>query len=91
MLTSMPFYGRITACHASSEYDTSSNRVSGVPNSLEIIVMRLQVRGMDFAKQFPEVVGLFLKSLADGKIRAEGAEQRVRQLCGHIEDVVEVL
>lgn len=49
--------------------------------------MRLQISGMivlDYAKQFPQALELFRKSLEDGKLDLEGGETIIK---GSFEDI----
>ncbi|CAJ2512939.1 Uu.00g010580.m01.CDS01 [Anthostomella pinea] len=87
MLTRMAKHGRVAACGAISNYNSSKERATGLKNWFEIISMRIQVRGfivLDFMDKVPEAREVFTKALQEGKLKVEGSEHIVE--CG-FEDV----
>ena len=87
MITRMARDGRIIACGAISNYNSSIDKATGLKNWFEIITMRLRVRGfivMDFLAKAPEAVKVLLGALQDGKLNVDGGEQIVK---GSFEDV----
>jgi len=70
MLTRMARHGRVAACGAVSNYNTS--QPTGLRNWGEIIVMRIEIRGFiifDFAPKFAEATRELIAAYKEGKIR----------------------
>ena len=71
MLTRMARHGRIAACGAISNYNSSGDAITGLKNWFEIITMRLEIKGfivLDFADKFAQDLETFKKGLSEGKL-----------------------
>ncbi|KAK5117621.1 hypothetical protein LTR62_005044 [Meristemomyces frigidus] len=87
MFTRMARHGRIVACGAIANYNTMSDRATGLKNWFEVIQMRIQIRGfivIDFLPRANEAREAFKKMLQEGKLKVEGGEHVVK---GSFEDV----
>lgn len=72
MLTRMAKHGRIAACGAISNYNSSGDAITGLKNWFEIISMRIEIKGfivMDFADKWGQDLEIFKKAVADGKLK----------------------
>lgn len=70
MLTRMARHGRVAACGAVSDYNSSSP--TGLRNWFEIIMMRIEIKGLiifDFAPKIPEATKELIQAYKDGKIK----------------------
>ncbi|KAK3068953.1 quinone oxidoreductase [Teratosphaeriaceae sp. CCFEE 6253] len=80
LLTRMARYGRVAACGAISNYNTTSDKATGLKNWFEVIQMRIQIKGfivIDYLKDAPKALEIFKKMLKDGKLEIEGGEHVV--------------
>lgn len=82
MLTRLAMFGRVAACGAISSYNESADQATGVKNWLEIVVMRLQIRGFivtDYLSQGKrgEMLQFLLKALKEGKLKIGEENQQV--------------
>jgi NADPH-dependent curcumin reductase CurA len=71
MLTRMARNGRVAACGAISNYNSSGDAITGLKNWFEVVSMRIEIKGfivLDFADKWAEGLELFKKALADGKL-----------------------
>jgi len=88
MLTRMAKGGRIAACGAIANYNTSASKQSGLKNWFEVISMRIQIRGFivtDYLPHRAEVMDIFRKAIEEGKLTiGEESEQVVP---GKFEDI----
>ena len=80
MLTRMKKEGRVAACGAVADYNTS--KPTGLRNWFEVITNRLEIKGFiifDFLGQgkAPEAVGELVKALKEGKIKVDDANETV--------------
>ncbi len=78
MLSRMALHGRVVACGAVSEYNSSE--VTGLKNYLEVISMRIQIRGMivfDYYHKFAEAMGIFKQAIQDGKLNVSEESEQV--------------
>ncbi|KAL4961706.1 MDR family NADP-dependent oxidoreductase [Aspergillus stella-maris] len=78
MLTRMKRYGRIAACGAISNYNTTDP--VGIKNFFEIVSMRIQVRGfivLDYIHKFGDVVAELSQAWQQGKIVVDESMQTV--------------
>lgn len=88
MFTRMAQGGRIAACGAISNYNTSSSKQAGLKNWFEVISMRIQIRGFivtDYLSQAGEVIGLFRKAIEEGKLNIGAENEQV--VSGSFEDI----
>jgi NADPH-dependent curcumin reductase CurA len=70
MLTRMALHGRVVACGAISEYNSSEGTL--LKNYFEVISMRIQIRGMivfDYVHKMQEVMGIFQQAIQEGKLK----------------------
>lgn len=87
MLTRMARRGRIVACGAISNYNTTADKATGLKNWFEVVQMRLRIQGFivsDFVDQWPKAREVFRKMLDEGKLEVEGSEHVVK---GGFEDI----
>lgn len=71
MLTRMAKHGRVAACGAISNYNSSGEALTGLKNWFEIISMRIEIKGfivLDFADKFAQDIEIFKKGVAEGKL-----------------------
>lgn len=71
MLTRMARNGRIAACGAISNYNSSGDAITGLKNWFEVITMRLEIKGfivLDFADKFGQDLETFKKAISEGKL-----------------------
>ena len=71
MLTRMAMHGRIAACGAISNYNSSGDALTGLKNWFEIISMRIEIKGfivMDFADKWAQDLETFKKGVSEGKL-----------------------
>ncbi|KAF2724962.1 NAD(P)-binding protein [Polychaeton citri CBS 116435] len=81
MLTRMACYGRIAACGAISEYNNSTDRLTGIKNWFEIISMRISIQGFiifDYVDKYQDALGVFRNGVKEGKIKVEGSESVIK-------------
>lgn len=82
-LTRMKRHGRIAACGAVSNYNTSSP--TGLKNYFEVISMRLEIRGfiifdflaMEGGKKVKEALGVLRDAISNGKIKVGDENETV--------------
>lgn len=76
MLGRMSMYGRVAACGAISQYNSSEPLM--LKNYFQVISMRLQIRGfivIDYLKSRAEALKVFRQGIQDGKLKiGEGNE-----------------
>ena len=80
MFTRMAKYGRIAACGAISNYNTSSSKLDGLKNWFEVISMRIQIRGFivtDYLSKRAEVLDIFRKAIEEGKLDIGAQSEQV--------------
>jgi len=80
VMTRMARYGRIAACGAIANYNTTSDKATGLRNWFEVIQMRLQIKGfivLDYIKDWPTATDIFKKMLSEGQLEIEGGEHIV--------------
>lgn len=78
MLTRMARYGRISACGAISDYNSS--KPYGIKNWFEVISMRIQIRGfiiIDYLSHAQEMIGIFRKAIEEGKLKIGDESEQV--------------
>jgi NADPH-dependent curcumin reductase CurA len=71
LLTRMAKNGRIAACGAISNYNSSGDAITGLKNWFEVITMRIEIKGfivLDFADKFAQDLETFKKGIAEGKL-----------------------
>lgn len=71
MLTRMARNGRVAACGAISNYNSSGDAITGLKNWFEVVSMRIEIKGfivMDFADKWAEGIELFKKAVSEGKL-----------------------
>lgn len=71
MLTRMARNGRVAACGAISNYNSSGEAITGLKNWFEVVSMRIEIKGfivLDFASKFAEALGLFKQAVEEGKL-----------------------
>lgn len=71
MLTRMARNGRVAACGAISNYNSSGDAITGLKNWFEVVSMRIEIKGfivLDFADKWAEGLEIFKKGIADGKL-----------------------
>lgn len=71
MLTRMAKQGRVAACGAISNYNSTGEAITGLKNWFEVVSMRIEIKGfivLDFADKFGEGLELFKKAIAEGKL-----------------------
>jgi len=88
MFTRMAKGGRIAACGAISNYNTSASKQSGLKNWFEVISMRIQIRGFivtDYLSHRGEVLDIFREALEDGKLKIGDESEQV--VPGKFEDI----
>ncbi|KAK4560699.1 quinone oxidoreductase [Recurvomyces mirabilis] len=81
MFTRMARHGRVVACGAIANYNSMSDRATGLKNWFEVIQMRLQIRGfivIDYLHRANEAREAFQKMLKEGKLQIEGGEHVVK-------------
>jgi NADPH-dependent curcumin reductase CurA len=86
MLTRMAMHGRVVACGAIANYNAEDQYA--LKNWMDVIIMRLQINGfivLDFAKEFPEIVGKLVQGMKDGKIK--GGEENETVVDTKFEDI----
>jgi len=89
MLTRMALHGRVVACGAISEYNSSEGTV--LKNYFEVISMRIQIRGMivlDYVHKMQEVMGIFQQAIEEGKLKIGEESEHVVE--SSFEDVPKV-
>jgi NADPH-dependent curcumin reductase CurA len=72
MLTRMAKQGRVAACGAISNYNSSGDALTGLKNWFEVVSMRIEIKGfivLDFADKFAEGLELFKNGVAEGKLK----------------------
>lgn len=72
MLTRMARNGRVAACGAISNYNSSGEAITGLKNWFEVVSMRIEIKGfivLDFAAKFAEALDLLKKGVEDGKLK----------------------
>lgn len=78
MLTRMALHGRVVACGAISEYNSSEGTL--LKNYFEIISMRIQIRGMivlDYIHKLQEVMEIFKQAIQEGQLKIGGESEHV--------------
>jgi len=71
MLTRMARNGRVAACGAISNYNSSGDAITGLKNWFEVVSMRIEIKGfivMDYANKWAEGLELFKKAVSEGKL-----------------------
>ncbi|KAK4895636.1 quinone oxidoreductase [Elasticomyces elasticus] len=80
VMTRMARYGRIAACGAIANYNSTSDKATGIKNWFEVIQMRLQIKGfivMDYLKDAPKATEILKNMHKEGKLEIEGGEHVV--------------
>ena len=80
MLTRMAKHGRVAACGAISNYNSSGDSITGLKNWFEVISMRIKLEGfivMDFADKWAEAIELFKKGVEDGRLTVTGENEHI--------------
>jgi NADPH-dependent curcumin reductase CurA len=78
MITRMAKYGRIAACGAIADYNSSQSM--GLRNWFEVITMRLQIKGFivtDYLPHAAEMIGIFKKAITEGKLSVGNENEHV--------------
>ena len=78
MLSRMAMHGRVVACGAISQYNSSEGTM--LKNYFEVIIMRIQIRGMiafDYIHKIAEVMGIFKRAIQEGKLNVSGESEHV--------------
>jgi len=80
MLTRMAKHGRVAACGAISNYNSSGDSITGIKNWFEVISMRIKLEGfivMDFISKWAEGIELFKKGVSEGKLQIGDENQHI--------------
>ncbi|KAL6245745.1 quinone oxidoreductase [Rhinocladiella similis] len=90
MLSRMALHGRVVACGAISEYNSTVDQIPGIKNWYQVIAMRLQIRGMVVLDAIPggrweKIVNELVGAYQQGKIKA--TKQGLSILPTRFEDV----
>lgn len=78
MLLRMARHGRIVACGAISEYNSSEGAL--LKNYFEIVSMRIQIRGIviiDYLHKAQEVLTIFMQAIQEGKLKVSEESEHV--------------
>ncbi|KAF7508331.1 hypothetical protein GJ744_009322 [Endocarpon pusillum] len=78
MLSRMAMHGRVVACGAISQYNSSEGTM--LKNYSEVVTMRIQIRGMivlDYIHKIAEVMGIFKQAIQQGKLNVSGESEYV--------------
>lgn len=78
MLSRMAMHGRVVACGAISQYNSSEG--TELKNYFEVISMRIQIRGMivlDYVHKIAEVMGIFKQAIQEGKLNVSEESEHV--------------
>ena len=80
MLGRMARYGRIAACGAISDYNSSPEKMYGIKNWFEVVSMRIQIRGfiiLDYLDHAAEMLGILKKGIEEGKLKISEENEHV--------------
>lgn len=78
MLSRMAMHGRVVACGAISQYNSSQGTM--FKNYFEVVSMRIQIRGMivlDYVHKIAKVMGIFKQAIQEGKLNVSGESEHV--------------
>jgi NADPH-dependent curcumin reductase CurA len=75
MLTRLALHGRVVACGAIADYNSTEDQQAGIKNWYQVIAMRLQIAGMVVLDAIPdgrwgEIVDELVNAYQQGKIKA---------------------
>ncbi len=90
MLTRIALHGRVVACGAISEYNSTEDQISGIKNWYQVIAMRMQISGMVVLDAIPsgrweKIVNELVGAYQQGQIKL--TEQGLSVIPARFEDV----